>query len=89
MPHLKVTEHEHHVHHTAADHHRKAAHHFEAAAKHQILAAEADDNDDEVVTAHHAYLAYGHQLQAIHFAEMAAVEDESVDHVDVDHGHHD
>ena len=69
MPHSKVTKHEHHVHHTAADHHRKAAHHFEAAAKHQILAAEADDNDDEVVTAHHAYLAYGHQLQAIHFAE--------------------
>ena len=48
-----------------------------------------DDNDDEVVTAHHAYLAYGHQLQAIHFAEMAAVEDESVDHADVDHSHHD
>lgn len=89
MPHSKVTKHEHYVHHTAADHHRKAAHHFEAAAKHQILAAEADDNDDEVVTAHHAYLAYGHQLQAIHFAEMAAVEDESVDHADVDHGHHD
>jgi len=89
MPHSKVTKHEHDVHHTAADHHRKAAHHFEAAAKHQILAAEADDNDDEVVTAHHAYLAYGHQLQAIHFAEMAAIEDESVDHADVDHGHHD
>lgn len=89
MPHSKVTKHEHDVHHTAADHHRKAAHHFEAAAKHQILAAEADDNDDEVVTAHHAYLAYGHQLQAIHFAEMAAVEDESVDHADVDHSHHD
>ena len=89
MPHSKVTKHEHDVHHTAADHNRKAAHHFEAAAKHQILAAEADDNDDEVVTAHHAYLAYGHQLQAIHFAEMDAVEDESVDHADVDHDHHD
>jgi len=41
------------------------------------------------VTAHHAYLAYGHQVQAIQYAEMAAVEDESVDHDDVDHGHHD
>ena len=89
MPHSKVTKHEHAVHHKAADHHRKAAHHFEAAAKHQILAAEADDNDDEVVTAHNAYLAYGHQLQAIHFAEKAAIEDETVDPADVDHSHHD
>jgi hypothetical protein len=89
MPNSKVTEHEHEVHHMAAEHHRLAAHHFEAAAKHQILAAEADDKDDEVVTAHHAYLAYGHQLQAIKYAELAAVEYESVDHDDVDHGHHD
>jgi len=78
-------KHEHDVHHKAAVHHRKAAHHFEAAAKHQIEAAKADDQDDEVQTAHHAYLAYGHQIQAIHFAEMAAKEDESVDHLDVDH----
>ena len=94
MSNAKITKHEHKVHHSAAEHHRKAAHHFEAAAKHQILAAEADDHDDEVVTAHHAYLAYGHQLQAVHFAELAAIEDESVDHDDVDYGsvdhsHHD
>ena len=79
----------HAVHHKAADHHRKAAHHFEAAAKHQLAAAEADDHDDVVKTAHHAYLAYGHQIQAIHYAEMAAKEDESVDHADVDHGDED
>lgn len=82
-------KHEHLVHLTAADHHRKAAHHFEAAAKHQIKAAEADENDEELKTAHHAYLAYGHQIQAIHFAELAAQEDKSVDHDDVDHNHHD
>ncbi|NDH33088.1 MAG: hypothetical protein EBX68_08605 [Betaproteobacteria bacterium] len=56
-----TTKHEHAVHHKAADHHRKAAHHFEAAAKHQLAAAEADDHDDVVKTAHHAYLAYGHR----------------------------
>ena len=77
-----TTKHEHDVHHKAAVHHRKAAHHFEAAAKHQLEAAKADDHDDEVTAAHHAYLAYGHQIQAIHFAEMAAKEDESVDHLD-------
>ena len=80
-----TTVHEHEVHHTAAMDHRKAAHHFEAAAKHQLLAAEADENDDEVVAAHHAYLAYGHQIQAVQYAEKASVEDESVDNADVDH----
>ncbi|NDA21715.1 MAG: hypothetical protein EBZ09_11780 [Betaproteobacteria bacterium] len=69
-----TTKHEHAVHHKAADHHR---------------AAEADDHDDVVKTAHHAYLAYGHQIQAIHYAEIAAKEDESVDHADVDHGDED
>ena len=81
-----TTKHDHAVHHKAADHHRKAAHHFEAAAKQQLAAAEADDHDDVVKTAHHAYLSYGHQIQAVHYAEMAAKEDESVDHADVDHG---
>jgi hypothetical protein len=79
-----TTAREHEIHHEAAEHHRAAAHHFEAAAKHQLLAAEADDKDDVVTTAHHAYLAYGHQLQAVHHAEQAAIEDESVDHDDVD-----
>ena len=79
-----TTAHEHEIHHSAAEHHRAAAHHFEAAAKHQRLAAAADDKDDVVTTAHHAYLAYGHQLQAVHHAEQAAIEDEEVDHVNVD-----
>jgi hypothetical protein len=35
--------------------------------------AKADDKDDVVTTAHHAYLAYGHQLQAVHHAEQAAI----------------
>ena len=81
-----TTEHEHEVHHKAAVDHRQAACiFFLAAAKHQILAAEADENDDEVAAAHHGYLAYGHQIQASRFAEKAAIEDESVDHSDVDH----
>lgn len=80
-----TNKHDHELHHKASVHHRKAAHHFEAAAKHQLLAADADDKDDEVTAAHHGYLAYGHQLQAVHFAEMAAKEDEAADHADVDH----
>lgn len=79
------TKHDHEVHHKASTHHRKAAHHFEAAAKHQHEAAKADDHDDEVGAAHHGYLAYGHQIQAVHYAEMAAMEEESVDHSDGDH----
>jgi hypothetical protein len=74
-----TTEHGHKVHKKAAGHHRKAAHHFEMAAKHQLMAAKADEIDDETVTAHHGYLSYGHQIQAIHYAERAAIEDESVD----------
>ena len=81
-----TTKHDHAFHHKAANHHRKAAHHFEATAKHQLAAAEANDHDDEVETGLHAYLAYGHQIQAVHYAEMVTKEDESVDHADVDHG---
>ena len=77
-----TTEHEHKVHKKAAKHHRKAAQHFEMAAKHQLMAAKADEIDDETVAAHHGYLSYGHQIQANHYAELAAVEDESVDHED-------
>ena len=73
------TQHEHKVHKKAAAHHRKAAHHFEMASKHQLMASKADEIDDETVAAHHGYLSYGHQIQAIHYAELAAVEDESVD----------
>ena len=47
-----ATAHEHEIHPSAGEHHRAAAHHFEAAAKHQRLAAEADDKDEVVTTAH-------------------------------------
>jgi len=47
-----ATAHEHEIHPSAGEHHRAAAHPFEAAAKHQRLAAEADDKDEVVTTAH-------------------------------------
>jgi len=81
-----TTEREHFIHHSAAEEHRAAAHHFEAAAKHQRLAADADDLDDSVAAAHHAYLAYGHQLRGIAHAAQASVQDRVIDHDDVDHG---
>ena len=70
-------EHEHHM--QAADLHRLAAHHFAAAARHQLVAAEADEADDVQGAAYQAYLAYGHQIQAVSYAEEAALRDEEGD----------
>ena len=69
----------------------------EEAAKHGLLtrmcepgehlkAAEADAHDDHVGAAHHAHLAYGHQIEGIRHAEIAAVEEEHADPEDEDHG---
>jgi len=70
-------EHEHHM--QAADLHRLAAHHFAAAARHQLVAAEADEADDVQGAGYQAYLAYGHQIQAVSYAEEAALRDEEGD----------
>ena len=70
-------EHEHHM--QAADLHRLAAHHFAAASRHQLVAAEADEADDVQGAGYQAYLAYGHQIQAVSYAEEAAVRDEEGD----------
>lgn len=59
---------------TIGDHHRMAAHHFAAAAKHHLAAAVADDEGDEETNAHHAYLAYRHQLNAVQYAEIAVMD---------------
>jgi hypothetical protein len=75
-------EHEHHM--QAADLHRLAAHHFAAAARHQLVAAEADEADDVQGAAYQAYLAYGHQIQAVSYAEEAALKDEEMDEDDVE-----
>ena len=70
-------EHEYHMH--ATDLHRLAAHHFAAAARHQLVAAEADEADDVQGAGYQAYLAYGHQIQAVSYAEEAALRDEEGD----------
>jgi hypothetical protein len=70
-------EHEYHM--QAADLHRLAAHHFAAAARHQLVAAEADEADDVQGAGYQAYLAYGHQIQAVSYAEEAALRDEEGD----------
>jgi hypothetical protein len=69
-----------------ADLAQEGGHHFTLAAKHHRLAAEADHKDDEVNAAHHGYIAYGHTLHGVQFAEEAAQEDLSADHADEDHG---
>jgi len=78
----RMGEHEHHM--QAADLHRLAAHHFAAAARHQLVAAEADEADDVQGAAYQAYLAYGHQIQAVSYAEEAALKDEEMDEDDVE-----
>ncbi len=64
---------------TAGDHHRMAARHFSAAAKHHLLAATADDDGDEAEMARQAYMAYRHQLNAVQYAEIAALDSEQLE----------
>jgi hypothetical protein len=64
---------------TAGDHHRMAAHHFAAAAKHHLAAATADDEGDSEANARHAHLAYRHQLNAVQYAEIAVMDNESLE----------
>lgn len=61
------------------DHHRMAARHFAAAATHHLSAAAADDEGNSEATARHAYLAYRHQLNAVQYAEIATMDNESLD----------
>ncbi len=61
------------------DHHRMAAHHFSAAARHHLAAAVADDEGDDEANARHAHLAYRHQLNAVQYAEIAVMDNESLD----------
>ncbi|MEI7513989.1 MAG: hypothetical protein WCK81_01265 [Betaproteobacteria bacterium] len=64
---------------TVGDYHRMAAHHFTAAAKHHLAAADADDEGHDEAVARHAHLAYRHQLNGVQYAEIAAMESESLD----------
>ena len=61
------------------DQHRLAAHHFAAAAKHHLAAAAANDEDDVDANARHAFLAYRHQLNGAQYAEIAVMDNESLD----------
>lgn len=61
---------------SAADVHRMAAHHFTAAAKHHFAAAIAEDEGDPDKAARHTFLAYRHQLNAVQYAEIAAMDSE-------------
>ena len=62
---------------SAADHHRLAAQHFAAAARYHLAAAEADDEGDADGCARQGYQAYRHQLTAVQYAEIAAMDDET------------
>jgi hypothetical protein len=61
------------------DHHRMAAHHFTAAAKHHLAAAAADDEGLDDAAAHHAFLAYRHQLNGVQYAEIAVMDSETLE----------
>lgn len=63
---------------SAADHHRLSAQHFAAAARCHLAAAEADDEGDADRCARQAYQAYRHQLTAVQYAEIAAMDDDTL-----------
>jgi hypothetical protein len=63
---------------SAADHHRLAAQHFAAAARYHLAAAEADDEGDADSCARQGYQAYRHQLTAVQYAEIAAMDDDTL-----------
>jgi len=65
-----------------AEQHRMAAHHFKQAARHHLLAADANESGDPELTARHAFLAYRHRLAASQYAEIAALDDDSLDDLD-------
>jgi hypothetical protein len=64
---------------TAAEYHRMAALHFSAAAKHHLAAATADDENDHESTARHAFQAFRHQLNAVQYAEIAVMDNDSLE----------
>ncbi|MEJ6005534.1 hypothetical protein WG899_08250 [Paucibacter sp. AS339] len=64
---------------TIADLHRIAAQHFAAAADHHRAAAAADDAGDAEALARHAYQAYRHQLNAVQYAEIAALDNDALE----------
>lgn len=68
---------------TTAEYHRMAALHFSAAAKHHLTAAAFDDEGDSESTARHAFQAFRHQLNAVQYAEIAVMDNDSLDdHID-------
>ena len=52
---------------------------FETAAKHHLAAATADDEGDNDATARHAFQAYRHQLNGVQYAEIAVMDNESLE----------
>ena len=64
---------------TAGESHRMAAVHFSAAAKHHLAAATANDEGDAEGTARHAFQAFRHQLNAVQYAEIAVMDNDSLD----------
>lgn len=64
---------------SVGDLHRIAAQHFSAAAEHHLAAATADDEGDIDALSRHAYLAYRHQLNAVQYAEIAALDNDALD----------
>ena len=49
------------------------------AAKHHLAAAVSNDEDDVDANARHAFLAYRHQLNGAQYAEIAVMDNESLD----------
>jgi hypothetical protein len=68
---------------TPSELHRMAAYHLMQAAKQHEIAADAFDKDDQITCDLHALRAYKHELNARQYSEMAMMDANDIDDIEI------
>jgi hypothetical protein len=68
---------------TPSEFHRMAAYHLMQAAKQHEIAADAFDKDDQITCDLHALRAYKHELNARQYSEMAMLDTNDIDDIEI------
>jgi hypothetical protein len=68
---------------TPGELHRMAAYHLMQAAKQHEIAADAFDKDDQITCDLHALRAYKHELNARQYSEMAMLDTNDIDDIEI------
>jgi hypothetical protein len=68
---------------TQGELHRMAAYHLMQAAKQHEIAADAFDKDDQITCDLHALRAYKHELNARQYSEMAMMNSNDIDDIEI------